>query len=162
MDNLWAPWRMEYVQAPKASDSCIFCDLPAAGDDKESLIILRGEKAFAMLNSFPYNNGHLLIAPFEHTAEFDALPADTQQEILSLSTRLMVVLREEMNAGGFNFGANIGVAAGAGIEEHVHLHIVPRWVGDTNFMPAIGTTKVQVQGLHDTWEQLTGALNSIG
>ena len=160
MDNLWAPWRIEYVRAPKEEDGCIFCDLPAANDDKESLILLRGASAYVVLNRFPYNNAHLLIAPFEHNSEFDALAAETQHEMLSLATRSMAVLRQELDAGGFNFGANFGAAAGAGIEEHVHLHVVPRWTGDTNFMPVIGTTKVQVQGLQDTWELLTKALTS--
>ena len=160
MDNLWAPWRIEYVRAPKEEDGCIFCDLPAANDDKESLILLRGASAYVVLNRFPYNNAHLLIAPFEHNSEFDALAAGTQHEMLSLATRSMAVLRQELDAGGFNFGANFGAAAGAGIEEHVHLHVVPRWTGDTNFMPVIGTTKVQVQGLQDTWELLTKALAS--
>jgi ATP adenylyltransferase len=160
MDNLWAPWRIEYVRAPKEEDGCIFCDLPDANDDQKSLIILRGATAYVVLNRFPYNNAHLLIAPFEHNSEFDALAAGTQQEMLSLATRSMAVLRKELDAGGFNFGANIGTAAGAGIEEHVHLHVVPRWTGDTNFMPVIGTTKVQVQGLQDTWEQLSKALAS--
>ena len=121
---------------------------------------MRGDTAFVMLNRYPYNNAHLLIAPFEHNSEFDALAAGTQHEMLSLATRSMAVLRKELDAGGFNFGANFGAAAGAGIKEHVHLHVVPRWTGDTNFMPVIGTTKVQVQGLQDTWELLTKALAS--
>ncbi len=149
---------MDYVQSPKDADGCIFCTRPAAGDDEEYLIVLRGELAYAMLNLYPYNNGHLLIAPYDHEAQLDRLDPATQQEMLTLSTRCMKVIREAMQATGFNFGANLGSAAGAGIAEHVHLHVVPRWVGDTNFMPVLGHTKVQVQGLRETRDLLARAL----
>ena len=158
MENLWAPWRMDYVQSLKDADGCIFCTRPAAEDDEEYLIVQRGKLAYAMLNLYPYNNGHLLIAPYNHEAQLDRLDPATQQEMLSLSTRCMQVIRETMQATGFNFGANIGTAAGAGNVDHFHLHVVPRWVGDTNFMPVLGHTKVQVQGLRDTRDLLARAL----
>jgi len=157
LERLWAPWRLEYVQAPKPADGCIFCDNPAADDDPENLIVYRGKLAFVMMNRFPYNNGHILIAPYRHVDEFDALEPEVQLEILNLATRAMGIMRREMKAGGFNFGANIGAAGGAGIEEHVHLHVVPRWIGDTNFMPVVAGTKVQVQTLRETRDLLAAA-----
>jgi ATP adenylyltransferase len=155
MDRLWAPWRMDYILAPNKDDECIFCDKPAADDDRENLIVHRGKQAFVMMNLFPYNNGHILIAPYEHLSEFDDLAPDAQKEMLDHATRAMRIMREKMRAQGFNFGANIGEAGGAGIEPHVHLHVVPRWSGDTNFMPIIGGTKVQVQSLKETRDLLT-------
>ena len=157
MDRLWAPWRMDYIKAPKVGDECIFCENPGR-DDEERLIVYRGNDCFAMLNLYPYNNGHLLLAPYEHLAEMENIPSGTQLEMLTLATRCMAVMRTEMKAEGFNFGANIGAAAGAGIEQHLHLHLVPRWHGDTNFMPVLGHTKVQVQGLRETRQLLADAL----
>ena len=153
-ERLWAPWRMEYIRAPETADGCIFCDKPAADDDRENLIVYRGQHAFVMMNLYPYNNGHVLIAPYEHVSEFDDLEQPVQLEMLDLVSRAMAIMRLEMQAGGFNFGANIGAAAGAGIKEHVHLHLVPRWIGDTNFMPVIGGAKVQVQSLRETRDLL--------
>ncbi|MCK4578403.1 MAG: HIT domain-containing protein [Candidatus Marinimicrobia bacterium] len=156
-DRLWAPWRMEYIRAPRDAGECIFCDNPAANDDAGKLLVYRGRHAFVMMNLYPYNNGHLLIAPYDHRSELDDLEAPVLQEMMELSTRAMNIMRREMNAGGFNFGANLGAAAGAGIEEHLHLHVVPRWIGDTNFMPVLGNTKVQVQGLRETRDLLAAA-----
>jgi ATP adenylyltransferase len=157
LDRLWAPWRMEYILSQKNPDECIFCDKPAANDDPASLIVHRGEHSFVMMNLYPYNNGHILIAPYRHVAEFDDLEPVVQQEMLDLSTRAMRIMRDHLRAEGFNFGANIGTAAGAGIEPHVHLHVVPRWTGDTNFMPVIGGAKVQVQSLRETRDVLAEA-----
>ncbi len=154
LERLWAPWRMEYILAPKPVDECIFCDKPAAGDDRENLIVCRGKQAFVMMNLYPYNNGHVLIAPYRHVPEFDDLEPEVQLEMLNLVSRAMSIMRREMQAGGFNFGANIGAAAGAGIEPHIHLHLVPRWTGDTNFMPVVGGAKVQVQSLRETRDLL--------
>lgn len=156
-ERLWAPWRMEYIRAPRPADECIFCDKPAAGDDRENLIVYRGEHAFVMMNLYPYNNGHVLIAPYRHVSEFDDLEPEVQLEMLNLVSRAMTIMRREMQAGGFNFGANIGAAAGAGIEPHIHLHLVPRWSGDTNFMPVFGGAKVQVQSLRETRDLLAEA-----
>lgn len=150
MEHLWAPWRLDYIRAPSEGDGCIFCDKPAAGDDEEQLIVYRGKQAFVLMNLYPYNNGHILVAPYRHISTFDDLDADLQLEMLRLLSRGMAIMRLEMQAGGFNFGANIGAAAGAGIEEHVHLHLVPRWAGDTNFMPVVSGAKVQVQTLRET------------
>ena len=158
-DRLWAPWRLEYVRAPKPAEGCIFCDKPRARNDAEELIVYRGEHAFVMMNLYPYNNGHILIAPYRHVAEFDELQIKVQLEMLQQATRAMAIMRREMQAGGFNFGANIGAAAGAGIEEHVHLHLVPRWIGDTNFMPVVAGAKVQVQALRETRDLLAAGFS---
>ena len=153
MKKLWAPWRIEYIRSPK-EDGCIFCDKPAGDNDREDLILYRGEKAFILMNLYPYNNAHLMIAPYIHVDNTEELDADTYKEIMVLADQSMAILKETMDAQGFNFGANIGAAAGAGIEEHIHFHIVPRWDGDTNFMPVLGHTKVEVQGLQECYDLL--------
>lgn len=157
LEHLWAPWRLDYVRTRTQqadAESCIFCDKPSAGDDAEQLIVFRGEEAFVLMNLYPYNNGHILVAPYRHEPLFDQLGPAVQMEMLQLLNRAMTIMRSEMQAGGFNFGANIGAAAGAGIEEHVHLHLVPRWSGDTNFMPVVAGTKVLVQTLRETRDLL--------
>ena len=154
-DNLWAPWRMDYIRSPKPVESkCIFCEKSNSTEDDENLIVHRGKNSFILLNLYPYNNGHVMVSPFDHQSEFHLLNKDTQIEMMNFSSHLMKIMKDEMNAEGFNFGANFGAVAGAGIKEHVHLHIVPRWEGDTNFMPVIGHTKVQVDGLKETHEIL--------
>ena len=153
MKKLWAPWRIEYIRSPK-EDGCIFCDKPAGDNDREDLILYHGEKVFILMNLYPYNNAHLMIAPYIHVDNTEELDADTYKEIMVLADQSMAILKETMDAQGFNFGANIGAAAGAGIEEHIHFHIVPRWAGDTNFMPVLGHTKVEVQGLQECYDLL--------
>jgi len=153
MKKLWAPWRIEYIRSPK-EDGCIFCDKPAGDNEREDLILYRGEKVFILMNLYPYNNAHLMIAPYIHVDNTEELDVDTYKEIMVLADQSMAILKETMDAQGFNFGANIGAAAGAGIEEHIHFHIVPRWAGDTNFMPVLGHTKVEVQGLQECYDLL--------
>ena len=153
MKKLWAPWRIEYIRSPK-EDGCILCDKPAGDNDREYLNLYRGEKVFILMNLYPYNNAHLMIAPYIHVDNTEELDADTYKEIMVLADQSMAILKETMDAQGFNFGANIGAAAGAGIEEHIHFHIVPRWAGDTNFMPVLGHTKVEVQGLQECYDLL--------
>ena len=153
MKKLWAPWRIEYIRSPK-EDGCIFCDKPAGDNEREDLILYHGEKVFILMNLYPYNNAHLMIAPYIHVDNTEELDADTYKEIMVLADQSMAILKETMDAQGFNFGANIGAAAGAGIEEHIHFHIVPRWAGDTNFMPVLGHTKVEVQGLQECYDLL--------
>jgi len=154
MKNLWAPWRMEYIRAPEKNKDCIFCKKIETENDQDGLILYRGENAYVMLNLYPYNNGHILIAPYKHVDITQKLSADCLSEIMQLADSAMNILKGEMAVQGFNFGANIGSAAGAGIADHIHFHLVPRWSGDTNFMPVLGHTKVQVQGLNETWSQL--------
>ncbi len=153
MKKLWAPWRIEYIRSPKEK-GCVFCDKPNRSEDRDDLILYRGKKAFVLMNLYPYNNAHLLIAPYNHVNKTQTLDHETLQEIMVLADRSMNILEETMGAQGFNFGANIGAAAGAGIEEHIHFHIVPRWAGDTNFMPVLGHTKVLVDGLLECYDQL--------
>ena len=153
MKPLWAPWRMEYVSSPK-SDTNIFEEKSKSNDDRENLVLYRGKLSFILMNLYPYNNGHLLIAPYRKVNTLEKLNAEENSEIMKLSQESMKVLRSTMNADGFNLGLNIGKAAGAGIEEHLHFHIVPRWNGDNNFMPSIGNTKVMVQSLEDSYQML--------
>ena len=160
MKKLWAPWRIEYIRSPK-EDGCIFCDKPAGDNEREDLILYRGEKVFILMNLYPYNNAHLMIAPYIHVDNTEELDADTYKEIMVLADQSMAILKETMDAQGFNFGANIGAAAGAGIEEHIHFHIVPRWAGDTNFMPVLGHTKVEVQGLQECYDLLRPPFDRI-
>jgi len=154
LDNLWAPWRMEYVSAPKKDSQKTFASKLEKGSDKDNLILYRGKHCFVCMNLYPYNNGHLLVVPYEVVDRPENLENETLTEIMNIATITMQILRENMNAEGFNFGANIGASSGAGIAEHLHFHIVPRWIGDTNFMPVVGQTKVHVQGLEDTYDNL--------
>ena len=154
MDNLWAPWRMQYVRAPKKNTKETFLKKLEDGNDEENLVLFRGEHSFVCMNLYPYNNGHIMILPNNIVEKPEELDDVTQFEIMKIASLSMKIIREKMNAEGFNFGANIGAAAGAGIAEHLHYHIVPRWKGDTNFMPVIGNTKVHVQGLNDTYVML--------
>ena len=151
MDNLWAPWRMQYVRAPKKNTEETFLKKLEDGNDEENLVLFRGEHSFVCMNLYPYNNGHIMILPNNIVEKPEELDDVTQFEIMKIASLSMKIIREKMNAEGFNFGANIGASAGAGIAEHLHFHIVPRWKGDTNFMPVIGNTKVNVQGLNDTY-----------
>lgn len=153
MKNLWAPWRMDYVRTSK-DEGCIFCDKSGRNNFQEDLVIHRGKHSFILMNLYPYNNGHLMIAPYKHVENTQDLSKACLSEIMFLADYSMKILKENLNAEGFNFGANIGSAAGAGIAEHIHFHLVPRWVGDTNFMPVLAHTKVQVQGLQETWSLL--------
>jgi len=161
LDNLWAPWRMEYIRAPKNDISKTFSSKLEKGSDKENLILYRGKHSFICMNLYPYNNGHLMLIPYEVVAKPEDLDREVMNEIMFLSSESMKILRKSMNAEGFNFGANIGRSSGAGIEDHLHYHIVPRWSGDTNFMPVVGNTKVNVQGLQDTYDELVLYFNKM-
>ncbi len=155
MDKLWAPWRMDYIRTKKENDEgCIFCIKAEEDDDRENLVLHRGEQSFILMNLYPYNNGHLMLCPYEHVETTESLAKECMGEIMELADASMGIFRKTMNAQGFNFGANIGVSGGAGIADHIHFHIVPRWVGDTNFMPVVGHTKVMVDGLLETYDKL--------
>lgn len=158
-DRLWAPWRMQYVEhhPPDTSagkSGCIFCDFPAENDDEKNLIVWRGSLAYVILNGFPYNNGHVMVVPFEHQSKLHELDAATQQEIMELTSLSLRVLEGLYVPGGFNVGINQGDAAGAGIGAHLHQHIVPRWVGDTNFMPVIGDVRVLPEALAGSYAKI--------
>lgn len=158
---LWAPWRMEYiVNCDKPSD-CIFCEKPKEDNDKENLIVHRGQYNFIIMNRYPYNNGHLMIVPYKHTCELNQLDPEEKSEWLDLVELSQVALAKVMAPHGFNVGMNMGRVAGAGIAEHLHFHIVPRWNGDTNFMPVLGHAKVVSEGLEATWEKITNELKNI-
>jgi ATP adenylyltransferase len=150
-ERLWAPWRLEYVGSGGETDRCIFCD------PEERLLVHRGERALVLLNRFPYASGHLMVAPLRHTGEFESLDADEAAEVHGLAGRGMDALRDEYEPHGFNLGWNIGRVAGAGIEDHVHLHVVPRWNGDTNFMPVLADVKVLPEHLDESARRLRAA-----
>jgi ATP adenylyltransferase len=157
--RIWAPWRLAYVKdaAKDEETGCIFCIEPEDGDDEANLIVHRGERCFVMLNKFPYTNGHLMVAPYEHVAELQRLDEETMAEIMSLAQQGMHALETSYAPHGYNVGFNQGRVAGAGVEHHIHMHVVPRWGGDTNFMPVLGDTRVMNQTLHDSYETLKGA-----
>lgn len=154
MDHLWTPWRMTYIQNPKTNDGCVFCAALSQEDGVENLIVSRSDYAFVILNRYPYTSGHLMIVPYSHQPSLENLDPATRAEIMELIPRALSVLQRVYKAQGFNIGMNIGEAAGAGIVEHVHLHIVPRWVGDTNFMSTLCGTRVLPEILEDTYQRL--------
>ncbi|HIB61295.1 MAG TPA: HIT domain-containing protein [Candidatus Marinimicrobia bacterium] len=160
MHKLWAPWRIEYIRSEQ-KEGCIFCDKPNENNDREMLILHRGKHAFVLMNLYPYNNGHLMLAPYSHVDNSNDMSTAERNEIMLLADEAMKILKKTMKADGFNFGANIGRSGGAGIEDHIHYHIVPRWQGDTNFMPVVGHTKVQVQGLQETFDILKPAFDQL-
>jgi ATP adenylyltransferase len=162
MDHLWAPWRLSYVAAakpPTAVDPCFICDGLAGRDDRANLIALRAPLSVVVLNRFPYNNGHLLVAPRAHKARLDELTADELLETMETVRRMVGALDGLMRPDGYNIGLNLGRPAGAGLPGHLHWHIVPRWNGDTNFMPVLGDVKVISQSLDALYDALTARLN---
>ena len=161
MDRLWAPWRLAYVAAdppPKPADDCFICRGLGEADDRKNLIVLRAPRSTVVLNRFPYNNGHLLVAPSSHKGKLEELDADELLEVMETLRRMVVVLTHLMKPDGFNVGLNLGKAAGAGLPGHLHWHVVPRWNGDMNFMPVCADTRVIVQSLDALYDLLTGRL----
>jgi ATP adenylyltransferase len=157
MDQLWAPWRMRYIlSGDEMADECIFCALPARGPDahREHLILCANDRAFVIMNKYPYNNGHVMVVPRAHVADPTALAADDWAATCTLLQRAIGALREAVHAHGLNVGMNLGRVAGAGIDQHLHFHVVPRWNGDTNFMPVVGDVKVISEDLDGTWTRL--------
>lgn len=157
MDQLWAPWRMAYIREAKAGaadNSCIFCEKPEQQRDEENLIVYRSGLCFVMLNKFPYNNGHLMIIPYVHEADLTKLPDDILLDLQHVVNMSIRAVKKTMDPHGLNIGLNLGQTAGAGIADHLHYHLVPRWNGDTNFMPVISGTKVISEALADTWQIL--------
>lgn len=155
MDHLWAPWRIKYIQAKKTT-GCIFCQKPKQKKDKKNYIVKRGKFVFSILNIFPYNNGHTLIVPYRHLDSIEKMNNDELIELFDFIKHTTRQIKSKMNAQGFNIGFNIGKTAGAGIDKHLHVHIVPRWEADTNFMPVLTGTKIISQSL----EELYGILKS--
>ena len=156
MERLWAPWRLEYIQTADEQEGCVFC-LARDGDDAEGLVVHRGERAFVVLNKYPYASGHLMVAPYRHEAEFGELDADEVLDVHRLAAAGLAAMAETMRPQGFNLGWNLGRIAGAGVVDHVHLHVVPRWAGDTNFMPVLADVKVIPEHLAATRAKLAAA-----
>ncbi|MBN1330798.1 MAG: HIT domain-containing protein [Candidatus Heimdallarchaeota archaeon] len=161
MKKIWAPWRLEYIKQSK-ENSCFICDIVKDDlvKDRENLILLRGKTAIILLNKYPYISGHLLVAPILHTANISEIPKETSDELWSLTTKSLELLKKAINPEGFNIGLNLGKVSGAGLKTHVHIHIVPRWSGDTNFMPILSDTRVISQALFDTYDLLKNQLSS--
>lgn len=156
-ERLWAPWRLTYIEAEstgKSGGGCIFVELPKQEDDRKNLILHRGHTAFVMLNAFPYTNGHLMVAPYRHTADMSELTDPELLEINQLVAACLRWIKAAYRPDGFNLGVNLGSAAGAGIPDHIHWHIVPRWGGDTNFMTTVGEVRVLPQSLEDSYDRL--------
>ncbi|MGC8936209.1 MAG: HIT family protein [Candidatus Methanomethylicaceae archaeon] len=159
MKTLWAPWRLAFIVEDK-KDSCIFCDKSRENEDEKNLIFERREKVFGMLNKYPYNVGHLMIATYRHVKEIEELSDDEWAEIFELLRDSVMVLKKTMSPEGFNIGFNVGRSAGAGYD-HIHLHVVPRWNGDTNFMPVLSETKVIPEHLEETYRKLRDSIKTI-
>jgi ATP adenylyltransferase len=160
MEKLWAPWRMSYVGVPQP-EGCVFCAKPAAGDDRETLILYRGETCFIIMNLFPYNNGHVMVVPYRHTSDMLSLTAAEQAEMMRLTQFSVRVLKEAIQPEAFNVGMNLGRIAGAGIAEHLHMHVVPRWNGDTNFMPVLAETKVLPDALYGGYDKIKAVVDRL-
>jgi len=153
MEQIWAPWRGKFVATAKY-EGCIFCELPKADKDREMLILHRGQEAFVVMNAYPYSAGHLMVTPFRHVASLESLSPGERREIFELLAKCETVLTAAVKPEGFNIGLNLGRAAGAGADKHLHCHIVPRWVGDTNFMPVLADTRVINESLVETYDKL--------
>jgi ATP adenylyltransferase len=150
---LWAPWRVKYITKPD-DEKCVFCAKSSKGRDTENFILYRGKQAFALLNIFPYNNGHVMVAPYEHVGDINKLPDSTMHEMMDIVKKLTAKIKKQMNAQGFNIGMNLGRISGAGFDKHLHIHIVPRWPGDTNFMPVICDEKIISESLESVYEKI--------
>jgi ATP adenylyltransferase len=165
METLWAPWRMAYIEGIGAKDKnpqCVFCAKAAESEDQKNLILYRGKKCFVVMNLFPYNNGHLMVIPYAHLSDIGLLDRESSSELWDLLCHARNALTQAFHPDAFNIGINLGRCAGAGIDTHLHAHIVPRWNGDTNFMPVIGEVKVISQALEKTYEALVPYFRSIG
>ena len=164
MEIKWTPWRAEYIKRDGEAEptACPLCHAHEAGDDPRLLVLARGADAFVMMNLYPYNPGHLMVVPYAHTAAFEGLPSASAAELIELAQQCTRVLADVMQPHGFNLGMNLGRVAGAGIDEHLHLHVVPRWNGDTNFMPLIGGVKLVPEAIDDTYAALRPAFDARG
>ena len=159
MEHLWAPWRIPYIRSVKPTgDQCFLCAKIAETRDEENLVLLRGKTAFVILNAFPYTPGHLLIAPYRHTGVMEDLSEQEMLEMFDLTRRGRRLLEKAVRAEGFNIGMNLGKIAGAGLPDHLHIHIVPRWTGDTNFMPVLSDVRVMPQAMNEVYRELKAAL----
>lgn len=158
MDYLWTPWRYAYVTAGEKISGCIFCELPKLGDDGKARIVYRGKYCFIVLNTYPYTPGHVMVVPFEHLDELQKLPSEAAHEMIDLAQKMERVLRVLYAPDGINVGMNIGKAAGAGVAGHIHMHALPRWVADANFVSVVGETRILPESLEMTYDRIKGAL----
>lgn len=159
MDRLYTPWRYDYIKGASGEktghgDTCVFCSILSRDDDEQTFILHRARLNYVVLNIYPYTTGHLMVVPYEHTADFAALAKETSDELMDLAKRAQSVLQETYHPHGFNLGMNLGRAAGAGVTEHLHLHVLPRWSGDANFMSTVGETRVLPEDLSTTFDRL--------
>ncbi len=154
MEHLWSPWRMEYIQGEKNVEGCVFCIAAEGPEDEKNLVVFRGKYSFVILNRYPYNTGHLMVVPYEHHPSIETLEPEVRCEMMELASRAIPLLAEVYHPQGFNLGINIGSAAGAGIREHVHFHILPRWDGDTNFMSSLAGTRVLPESLEESYQRI--------
>jgi len=159
MDYLWTPWRYRYIADAKKDSGCIFCEAVAANDDAKTLIVFRGDTCFVILNRYPYTSGHVMVVPFAHVADLAAADPQTLAEMMRVAQRVELALQQGYHPDGFNLGMNLGRAAGAGVTGHLHMHVLPRWAGDANFMTVVGETRVEPEDLNTTYEKLRKALN---
>jgi ATP adenylyltransferase len=159
MEHLFTPWRYAFITSADKMEGCLFCNKLAEGDDRRALIVHRAEHCFIILNAFPYTNGHVMVVPYAHTDELQKLSAEAAQQIMSLSQRMEGVLRRLYHPDGVNLGMNIGKAAGAGVAGHIHMHVLPRWVADANFMSVIAETRLLPEALETTYDRIKGELD---
>jgi ATP adenylyltransferase len=160
MDRLFTPWRYSYISKDPAGEGCIFCEKAASSQDEENLVVHRGARNFILLNLFPYTNGHIMIAPYEHVASLEDAAEETAAEIMRLTRLAIVCLRRVYRPEGLNVGMNLGHCAGAGVAGHVHMHVLPRWTGDANFMTTTSETRVLPEDLPTTWRRLSEAFRA--
>ncbi|HTC49322.1 MAG TPA: HIT domain-containing protein [Candidatus Aquilonibacter sp.] len=160
MDYLWTPWRYAYVTTAEKTAACVFCEAAKGNDDAKTFIVHRGEHCFVILNAYPYTPGHVMIVPYAHLDELRKLPPEAASEMMVLSQRMESVLRELYSPDGVNLGMNIGKAAGAGIAGHIHMHVLPRWVADANFLSVVGETRILPETLEVTWKRMKRAFGS--
>ena len=156
MTHLWTPWRSKYIQEKREPGTCVFCAAAAGPDDRNSLVVFRGEHNFVLLNRYPYTTGHVMIAPYAHVSRLNHVSSEVTAEMMDLLRQGEGILQETYRCSGLNLGMNLGEAAGAGIEEHIHMHLLPRWYGDANFTTVIADTRVLPEALEDTYDKLNG------
>ena len=154
MDYLWSPWRYQYIKEGTGSKGCIFCDIAASSEDEANYVVHRGTSNFVVLNRYPYTSGHAMVVPYGHLATLEEAPAEAAEEMMRLTQRVEGALRRIYHPGGVNIGMNVGEAAGAGVAGHIHMHVLPRWVADSNFITVVGETRVLPEELAETWRRL--------
>jgi ATP adenylyltransferase len=161
VERIYTPWRSAYVTTADAATGCFLCEKPREDADERNLIVARAERVYAILNLYPYNTGHVMVAPYEHGGDLAALDTGTSAALMTMSQRIVAALREEYHPDAFNLGMNLGRPAGAGVPDHLHMHIVPRWSGDTNFMPVLAETKVLPESIEQTYARVRARLQAM-